>query len=149
MLNNTLQLPGWIEQHELFILVTDAAGRTVYVNLAFLRNCGHEREKFLGRAPGEILQGPATDPALRAQFRDAIQSGAALTVRGLVNYRHNGAAYKVNIHLEPVRGGGGAVIFFVAAARETAQDASHAVDELLAVTARLVENLRRQGNLKK
>ncbi len=83
-------------------VTTDAEGRIVSINPAFTRLCGYRIEELRGRKPGQILQGPLTDPVTVVVLRTAIQAGIACDAE-LVNYHKTGAAYLVRIWLEPIR----------------------------------------------
>ena len=51
------------------LLVTDAAGRVIWMNAAFERLCGRPLADMAGRKPGQVLQGPQTDPATVERIR--------------------------------------------------------------------------------
>ena len=45
------------------LVVTNAAGLLEWVNPAFTDMCGYTLDELRGRKPGQLLQGPGTDPA--------------------------------------------------------------------------------------
>jgi PAS domain S-box-containing protein len=82
-------------------VVTDAAGRVEWVNPAFNRLCGYTLDELRGRKPGELLQGPATDPAEVGRIRAALRRPAAYEAE-LVNYHKDGSRYRVRLRLAPI-----------------------------------------------
>lgn len=72
----------------------------VYVNRAFTRLTGYAREEALGRNCN-FLQGPDTDPAARAEIRDALATRRNLQ-QTLLNYRKDGQAFWNQLSLAAV-----------------------------------------------
>ena len=54
------------------VVITDAAGRIVWVNPGFTRITGYDPAEVLGRTPGSFLQGPGTDPDTVAAVTQAL-----------------------------------------------------------------------------
>jgi len=111
------------EEHERLALVvrqmtnaailTDAEGRTVWVNDAFARLTGYRLEDLLGRKPGSVLQGPETDRAETARIGAALRAGERVESE-LLNYRRDGSAYWISMTITPVRDHAGRVSGFIA-----------------------------------
>ena len=95
------------------VIFTDRAGRTTWVNAGFTRATGWTLEDMRGRKPGELLQGPDTDPATVALIRTAIASGEPVTVR-LLNYTREGRPYEVQAEIKPIHDANGVVSGFMA-----------------------------------
>lgn len=95
------------------IVVTDADERITWANEGFTRLCGYTVEELRGRKPGDVLQGPQTDPNVVATMRERLQAEEAFTAE-LVNYRKSGEPYWVHIQAEPVTDESGALAGFVA-----------------------------------
>ncbi|MFN5155809.1 MAG: ATP-binding protein [Betaproteobacteria bacterium] len=94
------------------VVITGADGRVEWVNQAFVQRTGFGLDDMIGRAPGEVLQGPGTDPAAVARIRQALAAG--LSVREeLLNYTRGGEPYWVALQITPVRGGSGRLEHFV------------------------------------
>lgn len=88
------------------IVITDEEQRVVFVNKAFEALSGYTFAETVGRRPGPMLQGPASDYAARTALRNAVKNGEPVT-QEIVNYHKNGTPYAVEISLVPVLGVGG------------------------------------------
>lgn len=106
------------EQLSDAIILADLLGRVVWINPAFTRLSGYTPEEICGRKPGELLQGPDTDPESAALLRQAVRRREPIRVE-LLNYRKNGEPYMVSISLSPLRNRAGRIIGFMAIERET------------------------------
>jgi len=100
------------------VVITDAAGRVQWINSAFTDLCGYTLDEMKGRKPGELLQGPDTDPAAIATLHDAVVLCRPASIE-LVNYRKNGEPYTVWITLHPLRDRDDKPAGFMAIERET------------------------------
>jgi PAS domain S-box-containing protein len=70
---NFKQLAVVASQTASMVLITDALARIEWVNEAFLNRTGYTLEELLGKYPGELLDGPDTDPEVILQLREATQ----------------------------------------------------------------------------
>ncbi len=95
------------------VIITDEAGRIEWVNDAFVRTTGHPLAEALGRRPGELLQGPDTDPDTVAMMREALARDEGF-VAEVLNYAASGRQYWVHIEAHPVRNDAGRVNRYVA-----------------------------------
>ncbi len=100
------------------VVLTDAEGRVEWINAAFTAMCGYTLEEMKGLKPGDLLQGPDTDPAAVVTLHDAVALHRPASVE-LVNYRKNGEPYVVWITLHPLRDRDGRPAGFMAIERET------------------------------
>lgn len=98
------------------LVVTDAAGRVIWVNAAFEKLCGRPLVDMAGRKPGHVLQGPQTDPATVAKIRDALAARQPCRAE-LVNYHADGSSYRVDAEIVPVLDDAGRPLWFVARER--------------------------------
>jgi PAS domain S-box-containing protein len=73
----------------------------VWTNDVFLRVCGYRLEELRGQNPGQLLQGPESDPAVVQVLHEAVQATRPCQCE-LVNYRKNGEPYRVHISLGPI-----------------------------------------------
>ncbi len=101
----------------------------VYVNEAFQRLTGYERDEIVGRNC-RFLQGPDTDPGTVAKIRDAIEAGTDVDV-DLMNYRKDGTTFWNALYMSPVRDDDGSIRFFFASQLD--------VTERVELQARLAE----------
>ncbi len=95
------------------VVITDEAGRIEWVNDAFARTTGYPLDVARGRGPGELLQGPDTDPDTIAAMREALRRNEGF-VAEVLNYAASGRQYWVHIEAHPVRDDSGAVNRYVA-----------------------------------
>lgn len=99
------------------LVVTDAAGRVIWVNEAFEKLCGRPLADMAGRKPGQVLQGPQTDPATIAKIRAALAARQPCRTE-LVNYHADGSRYRVDAQIVPVLDDDGRPLWFVARERK-------------------------------
>lgn len=101
------------------LVVATAGGLLEWVNPAFTAMCGYTLDELRGRKPGQILQGPSTDPATVDRIRAALCARRACR-ETLVNYHKDGTAYRADIRILPVLDDAGEVLWFVAKERRLA-----------------------------
>lgn len=94
------------------VLICDAQGLTEYVNPGFTRLTGYSAEEIMGRKPGAVLQGRATDPATVARIRTKLASGQPF-YEEILNYTKDGTPHWVSLAVNPVKDGHGRVQRFV------------------------------------
>ncbi|MFO0822172.1 MAG: PAS domain S-box protein [Gemmataceae bacterium] len=95
------------------VIITDAAGKALWVNDAFTRVTGYARSEVLGRKPGHLLQGVETDPATIASMRACLKAGEGFQTE-ILNYRKDGTSYWLEIEVQPVNDDTGQVVQFIA-----------------------------------
>lgn len=95
------------------IVVTDAKGVIVWVNRGFTRITGYPFEEAVGRIPGELLQGPDTDPAESARVGAAIRAQSSVSAE-LINYSKDGRRYWIGMKIEPLVNAAGELDGFMA-----------------------------------
>jgi PAS domain S-box-containing protein len=84
----------------------------VFVNNAFCRLSGYERQEILGRNC-RFLQGPETDPAAIEQIRGAMKAGEAIQL-DIRNHRKGGETFWNRLLMAPVHDAGGDVAYYFA-----------------------------------
>lgn len=99
------------------VVLTNEVGRTVWVNEGFTRLTGYTMEEMLGRKPGEVLQGPDTDPQTVSYIREQLQKGDGFSVE-VLNYAKNGRSYWLSIEVQPIRDENGRLTNFMAIERD-------------------------------
>lgn len=112
-LKTSARLAAVAERTSNAVVVTNVAGRIEWTNEGFTRLTGYALDEVQGRTPGEILQGPRTDPAEVARIRAAVRAGESVSGE-LVNYTKDGRAYVVRIEIKPLRDNMGQVTGFMA-----------------------------------
>lgn len=95
------------------VVITDGAGRVVWVNEGFTRISGYTLDDMRGRTPGSVLQGEMTDPATAEVMRAAQRAGEPVSVE-LVNYGKDGRPYWLAISITPIRDALGRTSRFIA-----------------------------------
>ncbi len=119
------------------VILSDAQGIITWVNDAFTQITGFTARQAVGRHPGELLNGPDTDPATIQAIIDA--GAAGVPFRGEIqNITADGRSIWIDTNQVPVLGNDGQVEMTVSierdvtAAREQARDmaqARHAAEE--------------------
>lgn len=95
------------------VILTDVAGRIEWVNDGFVRMTGYSLADVAGRAPGDLLQGPETDPETVRFMAKRLAEGEGYNVE-LVNYARGGRRYWVSIEVQPIRDEAGAITNYMA-----------------------------------
>jgi PAS domain S-box-containing protein len=82
----------------------------VFANQAFLEMTGYAREEVIGRNC-RFLQGPETDPATRAQVREAVAARRDIATE-ILNYRKDGSPFWNALFVSPVYNAAGDLVYF-------------------------------------
>jgi PAS domain S-box-containing protein len=112
------------------IVISDLEGRALWVNAAFERQTGYTAAELMDRRPGELLQGPGTDPAAIETLRHAIAVQRSCDVE-ILNYSKDGKAYWQRVRLSPVRDALGDLTHFIA----VQTDVTHEREQLASLAA--------------
>lgn len=83
------------------VVITDESGKTVYVNPGFTRLTGYTRDDVMGKKPGDVLQGPETDPDTKLKIREALEAKRSIYVE-ILNYAKDGTKYWISLAINPV-----------------------------------------------
>lgn len=116
------------------VLITDAQGRTQWVNEAFTRHTGYTLADMLGRHPNIVLEGPDTDSLAREVTRQPQPEPFSLT---LLNYTKAGEKLWVLLHVTPIYNQAGELTQSI-----TIQQNVNAQKALEAQQARLTQDLQ-------
>lgn len=106
-----LSLVATMARHS--VIISDANGHVEWVNDAFTSTTGFTAEEIRGKRPGELLQGPKTDPATVKLISKRLKKHQPVNVE-IVNYHRDGHTYWVNLVIEPVFDAQGQLLHFVA-----------------------------------
>ncbi|MBO9473555.1 response regulator [Shimia sp. R10_1] len=106
------------------VVITDKHRRITWVNPAFERLTGYTLAEVFGRAPGDFLQGPESDPAAIADMSRNLDLGNPVSVE-LVNYAKDGRPYWVDIAINPVLDEQGQLLRMIAVERDTTRQKEH------------------------
>ena len=69
-----------VERTDSSVVITGVDEVITWVNPAFTELTGYSAQEAIGRRPGELLQGPASDPRVRAVLRDRLRQGLEVAV---------------------------------------------------------------------
>ena len=90
------------------VVITDASGTIEWVNRSFTDITGYTAEEAIGRRPGPLLQGPATDPATKRFMGACIRAGKGFTVQ-VQNHRKDGTPYWNHLETQPMHDAAGQI----------------------------------------
>ncbi|NYS62083.1 GGDEF domain-containing protein [Vreelandella salicampi] len=94
------RLASSLENTDEAIVMTNPSGFITWANSAFTRITGFPEADFLGRKPGDFLQGPETDPATIAYMRSMLSRRESFTTE-VLNHHRDGHTYWVRISCQP------------------------------------------------
>ena len=123
-----LKVPRPIERNESFeklvpdailaltttaaVIVADAEGRIEWVNPAFTSITGYTIAEVLGKRPGQVLQGPDSDPQVVAQMSAALRRRCGFEA-DILNYHKNGSQLWLHLTVDPVFDDAGNLLRFI------------------------------------
>ena len=94
-------------------LVSDNTGRIVWANGAFEQLTGYSEAEYIGQKPGDLLQGPETDPATVRLVSRKLAVHEPVDVE-ILNYTKSGERFWLNMLINPVFGPDGRLTNFIA-----------------------------------
>jgi len=108
----------------------------VFVNQAFLEMTGYARDEVIGRNC-RFLQGPETDPATRAQVREAVAARRDMATE-ILNYRKDGSSFWNALFVSPVYNAAGDLLYFFGSQlditrRRMAEESLHQAQKMEAI----------------
>ena len=105
-----------IEQVPESVLITDAAGRMLYVNPAFERVTGFSRTEAIGENP-RLLKSDRHDAVFYTQLWATVSAGEVWQGR-FINRRRDGSLFTEDAVITPVRDEAGAITNYIAVKRD-------------------------------
>jgi two-component system sensor histidine kinase/response regulator len=94
------------------ILITNTAGRVIWVNESFEQITEYSAAEFIGKRPGEVLTGPDTDPSSLEQLREQLRAGHTGR-QEVLNYTKSGRPIWMEVEITPVLDARGEVTQYV------------------------------------
>ncbi len=94
------------------VVITDINGCSVWVNDSFLSLSGYSKKEVLGKKPGELLQGPDTDPQHVQKIRIGL-SGRKPFTQEILNYNKKNEPYWIELSINPIFDKKGNLIQFI------------------------------------
>lgn len=126
------------------VIITDIEGRTEWVNTAFTNITGYTHDEAIGHTPGELLQGPDTDPHTVSIMHRALKAHKAFHVK-VINYHKNGQPYWVDVRCNPMLDAEGAVQGFIAIELDVTE--SHKAHLMLRRQQEMLESMSEQAKI--
>ncbi|WP_165069850.1 PAS domain S-box protein [Paludisphaera rhizosphaerae] len=128
------------------MIVTDARHRIQWVNAGFTRITGYDADEVLGRVPGAFLQGPESDPAVRAFISQRLRAEKPVRAE-ILNYAKSGRAYWAAMEIQPLFDADGRLVNFLSVQTDVTErkraerrlEAQYAVMRILGDCTRLDE----------
>jgi PAS domain S-box-containing protein len=87
--------------NHIAVILTDADKRILWVNNDFESMTGYEIGEVIGLNPGQILQGPKTEPDAIERIRQGLAREEPFKEM-ITNYRKNGEAYLCKLVIQPI-----------------------------------------------
>lgn len=120
------------------VVVSDAAGRVLTVNNAFVTLTGYTQADIQGKTCA-ILQGEGSDPSVKNSIQMAMAKHEAIECE-ILNYHKSGRAFWNQLSIAPVRNAEGAVTNYVGVQRDAT--AEHAARLNMVLTQRVFQQAR-------
>lgn len=95
------------------VITTDANGIATWANEGFERITGFTVDELVGKKPGALLQGPASNPATVKKMREAIKKGKSFDGE-IYNYAKDGHGYWLQLNITPLKDEDGKLTGFIA-----------------------------------
>lgn len=86
---------------QVAVILTDAERRILWVNKDFEAITGYEMGEVMGLSPGQLLQGPRTEPDAVERIRQGLARQEPFK-EVLTNYRKNGEPYLCKLVIHPI-----------------------------------------------
>ncbi|AMV35984.1 PAS domain S-box protein [Planctomyces sp. SH-PL62] len=128
------------------MIVTDARRRIEWVNEGFTRITGYEPAEVVGRTPGSLLQGPESDPAVRAYVGQRLRAEKPVRAE-ILNYAKSGRKYWATMEIQPIFDADGRLVNYLSVQTDVTErkrderrlEAQYAVMRILGDCMRLDE----------
>jgi PAS domain S-box-containing protein len=123
------------------VVITDGEGRVEWINEGFRRITGYSLDEVKGLKPGEMLQGPATDPETVEHMHLCMRFKEGFHVE-IVNYNKNGNPYWIALEVQPVCDEDGVLTHYIGIQSDITRrvEAQQALEESEARYRYIVEN---------
>ncbi|WP_069130184.1 PAS domain S-box protein [Rhodohalobacter halophilus] len=102
------------------VIITDADKRVTWVNDAFVKLTGFTFEEIKGKNPGDMLQGPDTDPNSVRRMSRAMKHHESVE-ETILNYRKDGTPYWLELNIDPIFDDDGNCTHFIAIERDVTE----------------------------
>ena len=99
--------------NHIAVILTDAQRRILWVNRDFEQITGYEYGEVIGMSPGQILQGPRTEPDVVERIRQGLAREEPFK-ETIINYRKNGEPYRCKLVIHPIHNAENQLVNFLA-----------------------------------
>jgi len=122
------------------VIITGPEGKIQYVNPGFSRLTGFEAHEAMGRRPGDILQGPNTDPATVARIREKLASRQPF-YEEILNYTKDKKPYWISLSINPIHDDNGRLERYISIQANVTSTKLEAIDSTARIDAIELSNL--------
>jgi len=99
------------------IIITDEQGKITWVNDGFTKTCGYALNEVVGKKPGQILQGSASNPDVIKEMGRAIWHKEPVEA-DVLNYKKSGEPYWLSLRVSPIFDDTGELQSFISVGRD-------------------------------
>jgi len=115
-----VRLTTAIEQSAEMVVITDTEGTIQYVNPAFERITGYDRQEVIGRSV-RILKSNEKDESVDQDMWDTLAGGAVWTGH-FVNRKKDGTLFEEDATISPIKDDSGEIVSYVAVKRDVTRE---------------------------
>jgi PAS domain S-box-containing protein len=94
------------------VVITDPDGCVQWINQGFEKLTGYSFHEVNGKIPGQLLQGPDTDPQAIINLSEALKNQHSIE-QDVINYTKSGIPYWVHLQIQPVFDPTGKLVNFI------------------------------------
>jgi len=102
------------------IVITNVKGEIEWVNKGFNKITGYTLNEVIGKTPGDVLQGPETDPETVKEIAIHLNNQEKIE-RDILNYTKDGRPYWNSIQIQPVFDSKGILVNFISVQRDISE----------------------------
>jgi PAS domain S-box-containing protein len=122
------------------VIITNPQGYTEWINQGCQLMTGYSLSDFLGKKPGQLLQGPLTDPQTIATIRKNLKTQSDFRVQ-ILNYNRFGDTYWIEMNISPIFSNSGELIRYISVQNEITKYVNKEIEfERLATVAEKTTN---------
>lgn len=119
--NEQLSLLSFLATHtDNAVIVTDARGKTEWVNEAFSRISEYSLDELRGKKPGTVLQGQKSNPEVAKIIGEAIRNQTTIHTQ-IINYSKSGQEYVNELSIYPFRKDGQQVSNYISLQKDVTE----------------------------
>jgi PAS domain S-box-containing protein len=95
------------------VIISDGDGKVEWVNEGYTKITGYTLQDTVGKKPGDLLQGPKTNPDTVKRIGEKLAAEISFTEE-ILNYTKSGDTYWIKLNITPVKNDTGKVEKFIA-----------------------------------